>query len=227
MRSIKETRLSIVLAVFISLFCLISGCSPYEDGNATGNRHTHFTSPVIPLDRLMKAKTLKTDTSVNLYIDLSTHTLYFRLEEEIIKRYRIASGKRTFLGDKEKRGDYRTPRGKFFICSKAAFEEPRGTMGTRWMQLSYPNLEAAERGLRDRLIPVEVFKNIKDAIDHKKTPPQDTPLGNGVGIHGGAAPERSRDWTAGCIGMYDEDIEEVFKYVKVGTPVFIHWGDVE
>jgi lipoprotein-anchoring transpeptidase ErfK/SrfK len=46
-------------------------------------------------------------------------------------------------------------------------------------------------------------------------------LGSTIGIHGGAREGLPKDWTAGCIGMYDEDVEEIFEYIDKGTSVVI------
>jgi len=94
-------------------------------------------------------------------------------------------------------------------------------LGSRWMLLSYPNLEAAERGLNSGLIDEKTYNKVKSANLDKRTPPQDTILGSAIGIHGGAKENLRKDWTAGCVGMYDKDVEEIFEFVKIGTPVFI------
>ena len=52
----------------------------------------------------------------------------------------------------------------------------------------------------------------------KSIPPQNTPLGSSIRIHGGGVGE---DWTLGCIAMRDPDIVELYSMVKQGTDVLI------
>lgn len=195
------------------------------------NRHVRINVPNKTLGEILEEQNIEAGSDFNLYIDLQTRSLLFRHEDKVLKRYRIGAGRNTYLGDKEKEGDMRTPLGEFYICSKAVYEQPKtvkeGNLGTRWMQLSYPNMEAAERGIKNNQISKEVYDKIKNAIDAKETPPQNTPLGSAIGIHGGAKHSLPRDWTAGCIGMYDKDIEEIFDYLKIGDRVQIRWGDEE
>jgi lipoprotein-anchoring transpeptidase ErfK/SrfK len=56
------------------------------------------------------------------------------------------------------------------------------------------------------------------ASKRKATPPQNTALGGDIYIHGNGA--RS-DWTWGCVALENEDIQELFDAVMVGTPVTI------
>ncbi len=50
-------------------------------------------------------------------------------------------------------------------------------------------------------------------------PPQKTPLGGEIYIHGGGV---GGNWTWGCVAMNNEDIEEIYKLVNVGTRVAIY-----
>ena len=65
------------------------------------------------------------------------------------------------------------------------------------------------------------FSIILSAIQSGKIPPQRTALGGGVGIHGGGVPELGSNWTWGCVGLTNKDVEDFFDYVNVGTPVII------
>lgn len=191
------------------------------------NKHLHYVSPDTPLKEIIKEKGLDKADDFYMHVDLSNRTLYFMHSDEILKRYRIGAGQRTLLGDKQREGDMRTPRGEFYICSKVVISPSSKDLGTRWMQLSYPNAEAAERGLKNNVISKSTYDGIIKAIEDKTTPPQTTPLGSAIGMHGAGKPSNPRNWTAGCIGMYNEDIEEIFDYVKIGTRISIKWGALE
>lgn len=138
----------------------------------------------------------------------------------MIKTYCIALGDGG-PGDKLVSGDHKTPEGEFFITEKRSIENPDSTIGSRWIRLSYPNTEDAKRGLKLGLINQNTYNEIIDAITHQQTPPQYTPLGSAVGIHGGDTPAKGRNWTWGSVAMSDSDIEELYTYVQIGTIVII------
>jgi len=129
-----------------------------------------------------------------------------------VRTYRVGLGLSP-VGDKVKQGDRRTPEGDFYIFTKndkSAFFLSLG--------VSYPNAAHAARGLRDHLITKAQYDSIMEALLAKKAPPQNTPLGGDIYIHGNGA---TGDWTWGCVALENEDIREVFNAVSVGTPVKI------
>lgn len=221
------TRLpgKVVNAVNFARCKMISGVTKNENRSnnpkSSDTFHLRCVKPDTALDEIISKKGIKKTEEFNIYIDVSKRTLYFRHKEETLKEYIIACGSRTPLGFKEKEGDYKTPCGEFFICEKTEYNPTKNYIGSRWMMLSYPNSEAADRGLKSNMISEEINKKIKKAISNKKTPPQDTKLGSYIGIHGGAKENFPKDWTAGCIGMYDRDVEEIYRYLKVGSKVVI------
>lgn len=131
---------------------------------------------------------------------------------DLVKTYRIALGFMP-VGDKIGEGDGRTPEGDFYIFTK----NPKSRYHLS-LALSYPNINAAERGLQSGLISQEEHDAIVDAVREQKKPPQKTRLGGEIYIHGGGAED---DWTRGCIAIADQDIEELFNAAAVGTPVRI------
>ena len=128
-----------------------------------------------------------------------------------VKSYRVALG--WGAGDKVREGDGCTPEGKFYICVKNPGSRYHLSLG-----LSYPDIEDAERGLRDALIDRQEYQRIVDAVSQKAIPPWKTPLGGEIMIHGHGA---ERDWTAGCVAMADADVEELYNALPVGAPVEI------
>ena len=137
-----------------------------------------------------------------------------------VKSYRVVIGDGG-LGDKQVAGDHKTPEGSFIITEKLVISPPDQYLGLRWIRLSYPNLEAAERGLNSGLINQATHYLIVSAIKNGQTPPQNTPLGGGIGIHGAIDTHGYSDWTWGCIGMTNADVSEIYNFVAVGTPVVI------
>ena len=84
--------------------------------------------------------------------------------------------------------------------------------------ISYPNIEDAQRGLRDGLITTAQYQQIAQVIRRRERPPQDTPLGGQIYIHGRGS---RKDWTWGCVALDDRAIQELFEAIPVGTKVII------
>ena len=132
--------------------------------------------------------------------------------DNLVKTYKIALG---FApdGDKIKQGDGKTPEGEFYIFTKNDRSKFYLSLG-----VSYPNIEDAKRGLRDKLITKAQHDAILKAIENGRTPPQNTALGGEIYIHGGGV---GNDWTWGCAALENADIKEIFGAVSVGAPVKI------
>jgi murein L,D-transpeptidase YafK len=137
--------------------------------------------------------------------------------DELVKTYKVALGFAP-VGDKQREGDGKTPEGEFFVAAKNARSRFYLSLG-----LSYPNTEAAERGLREKLISVEEYDAILSAIAEKRMPPQKTALGGEIYIHGvgGGGNQAGGDWTRGCIALPDEEIRELFEAIPPGAKVLI------
>lgn len=132
--------------------------------------------------------------------------------ERLIKEYKIALG---FApdGDKTTEGDGKTPEGKFYVFAKNPESKFHLSLG-----LSYPNIEAARRGLKDKIISREEFDATKTAINEKRMPPQKTALGGEIYIHGGGV---ETDWTQGCVALQNEEMREIYETIPVGATVEI------
>jgi murein L,D-transpeptidase YafK len=117
------------------------------------------------------------------------------------------------VGDKEIEGDGKTPEGEFYVAVKNPKSKFHLSLG-----LSYPSKEDAARGFAAGLISNKERDDIVSALEAKKMPPQKTKLGGEVFIHGGGT---ASDWTWGCIALKNEEIEELFAAVPVGTSVTI------
>jgi murein L,D-transpeptidase YafK len=142
----------------------------------------------------------------------STRRLRLYSADKLIRTYRVGLGLSP-SEDKIKEGDRKTPEGTFYVFTKNDKSAYYLSLG-----LSYPNAEDAERGLRDSLINREQYDQILSAIRNKTAPPQNTPLGGEIYIHGNGS---QSDWTWGCVALDDKDIRELFDAVPVGTKVII------
>jgi murein L,D-transpeptidase YafK len=118
---------------------------------------------------------------------------------EVLKTYQVALGRQP-VGAKDRQGDHKTPEGIYSVDSK----KPNGRFH-RALHISYPSAADRENA---RKLGVEP--------------------GGDVEIHGlgsmwgwvGAA-HRKVDWTDGCIAVTNEEIDEIWPLVEVGTAVEI------
>ena len=131
---------------------------------------------------------------------------------KLVKTFKMVLGFAP-TGDKEIEGDGKTPEGEFFVFTKNPASKFHLSLG-----LSYPSVDDARRGFEKGLITKAGRDEIVSAIDQKKMPPQKTPLGGEIYIHGGGT---ERDWTWGCVALQNTAIEELFKAIPVGTKVTI------
>ncbi|MFA9441172.1 murein L,D-transpeptidase family protein [Uliginosibacterium sp. sgz301328] len=131
---------------------------------------------------------------------------------KVVKTYRAALGYAPD-GTKLRQGDGKTPEGRYFVRVKNANSQFHLSLG-----IDYPGVDDAARGLKARLIDGAQYAAIVAAHRRNRLPPQNTALGGDIFLHGGG---NSRDWTLGCIALDNADIEELYKTVKLGTPVDI------
>ena len=114
-----------------------------------------------------------------ILIKKSERTLEVFDGERLIKSYSISLGFAP-KGDKEIEGDGKTPEGDFYIFTK----NPQSSFFLS-LGISHPNIEDAERGLKNGIISKSEYDEISKAIAEKGMPPQKTKLGGEVYIHGG------------------------------------------
>jgi murein L,D-transpeptidase YafK len=117
-------------------------------------------------------------------------------------------------------GDKKTPLGEYrigWVNDNSKFH--------RFLGLTYPNIDNAKRAYRDGLIGEETVRSIMRAEMEEDIPPQNTPLGGQIGIHGLGVADReiheAFDWTSGCIALTNQEIDRLSKWIKKGTLVVI------
>ena len=157
-----------------------------------------------------------------IVITKSTRKLEVMQEDRVIREYTISYGK-GHGPTKREIGDNNTPTGRYRIVkfkpdSKFFF----------FMQLDYPNLLDAWYGYRDNIISSTDFRNIAAAFKNHQIPPQNTRLGGYIGIHGlgevsadSLKIHQTNNWTDGCIALKNEEINELRRYVSIGTTIII------
>jgi murein L,D-transpeptidase YafK len=146
---------------------------------------------------LAKSQSIKADL---VTVVKSDRKMYLSSKGKILKTYKIALGSKP-VGHKKVQGDQKTPEGYYrldYLKKDSSFY--------RALHISYPNT-------RD-------YRNAKKA---GKSP------GGLIMIHGQPNNKRGTksffqkrtDWTAGCIALFNNEMDEVLKLVKVGTLIRI------
>ncbi|HYR23423.1 MAG TPA: L,D-transpeptidase family protein [Chthoniobacterales bacterium] len=134
-----------------------------------------------------------------ILVEKSARKLSIFRDDKRLKSYRVALG-RNPVGPKEQEGDMKTPEGVYMID----WRNPESDYHLS-LHVSYPsdedNARATERGVNAGF----------DIMIHGIT--------NGGGWIG--AFHRLHDWTAGCIALTDEEIEELYRVTPDGTPIEI------
>jgi len=183
----------------------------------------HYQLSLLSFSLLLCSNAFAVDDQFDLVISRSSQELKIMEGEQIVKQFHISYGKGG-KGAKRILGDSKTPLGVYRIInfkgnSKFYF----------FMQLDYPNLLDAWYGYKNKIISATEFKNITTAIKNNDIPPQNTKLGGHIGIHGlgdttdqKLAIHNEMNWTQGCIAMTNEEINDLKKYVGIGTRVIIN-----
>ena len=147
-----------------------------------------------------------------LEVDKSERRMWLKSGGRMVREYVVALG---FApeGDKEREGDGKTPEGRFYLC----YRNGRSRFH-RFIGISYPAPEDAARGVRSGQITSRQQAATARAHRRRHQPPWNTALGGAVGLHGGGT---GRDWTWGCVAVTDQEIEELYHALPLGTPVVI------
>jgi murein L,D-transpeptidase YafK len=141
----------------------------------------------------------KPDHADRIVILKSKRILMLFQGEKVLRTYQVAIGT-VPIGPKHMHGDHKTPEGNYRIDARNAHSHYH--LG---LHISYPN-----------------------AIDRKNARRSAVSPGGDIMIHGlppsyaylGAL-HRQTDWTDGCIAVTDQEIEEIWQLVPVGTVVEI------
>ncbi|MFZ1641149.1 MAG: L,D-transpeptidase [Candidatus Contendobacter sp.] len=156
-----------------------------------------------------------------LLVDTKADTLSIMRGGQPVKVFRPIALGSSGAGVKSRRGDNRTPTGVFrvgWINDQSRFKT--------FIGLDYPNLDYAERALREHRIDQTTYERVRAAWTHGYTPPQDTPLGGQIGIHGVGMGDpqihsAGINWTSGCVALDNRQIEALRPWVKKGMRVEI------
>ncbi len=141
-----------------------------------------------------------------ILINKSTYTLEIITKQKIIKQYPIELG-RNPIDTKEKEGDNCTPEGIYHVEKKL----PYGiSIFHKALLLNYPT---------DKDIKKFKEKKASGLIENEVN------IGGLIEIHGKGSGYKGNqwgnNWTEGCIAASNTDMDEIYKYASLNTPIII------
>lgn len=180
--------------------------------NSTDNVTDNITESNVADNKTVTKSRIGKNTILNLsginaekkevvLVDKNLKMMYVAVLEgdnmNVVKEFPILTGR--VDGDKLKRGDEKTPEGVYYVLSYSSGEELVKRYG------NYALIYGAGS------FPLN-YPNIVDKIRRK--------TGGGIWIHG-TKPDLDKRYTQGCVALNNTDFMNMYKNVKVGTPVII------
>ena len=144
-----------------------------------------------------KFKTYDGPPVTQIVVNKSQRQMLFFSGSSVIAAYDEGLGNQP-VGHKQFSGDGKTPEGLYYIDRRNPDSKYHLSLG-----ISYPNPQDAGCALTQGQDPGG------DIFIH------------GWGPEGRALAPHKRDWTAGCIAVNDDQIEDIYAMVRDGTPILI------
>jgi lipoprotein-anchoring transpeptidase ErfK/SrfK len=139
-----------------------------------------------------------------IVVNKETHRLTVYDRGQLLRSYPAELGSNT-AGTKLRSGDNATPEGRYQIASKKGQGQSKYYKA---LLLNYPNDEDRARFAR---------------LQRSGQIPPRSSLGGLIEIHGEGG--RGKDWTQGCVAVRNEQMDDLFSRVTIGTPVTIIGSD--
>lgn len=142
--------------------------------------------------------------NVSILIEKSAYRLTLYYNQQPIKSYDVVFGDPQ--GDKRREGDRKTPEGIFNIQDK--YPHPSWS---KFLWLDYPTAQSRCKHRQAK---------------QRGEIPFSSGIGGEIGIHGvpagqDALIENQMNWTLGCPALRNQDVDEIYDVVQVGTVVEI------
>lgn len=155
-----------------------------------------------------------------IVVSTSKKTLTLYAGKVVIKRYDVAVGRNQQCGVIWK-GSGSTPLGEYKVIEKR-HRDDLWRHGSRFLRLNFPNLESLELAWERERISDEEFDRAAFALEKGQPVEALGCFENEVGIQGNWFHVRGFNVAAtGSLSLTNADINELYEYVEVGTPVFI------
>lgn len=154
--------------------------------------------PIFMMPGPVIASPSSASTADYILVKKSERKLFLLNNGNILKEYNVSLGQNP-KGNKERRGDKKTPEGVY----KITYRNPQSKFHYS-LHINYPNSSDRRRANQRGLNPgSEIFLH---GIPNRHRDPEAL---------------RNKDWTNGCIALMDHEIKEIARYVKDGTVIEI------
>jgi len=157
------------------------------------------------------------------WIEVDTQALtltVFSAENHVLARFDNISIGSGGAAEIHHRGDETTPLGTFHV----AWIDRHSRFAT-FYGLDYPSASIARRAFSEGIISQAEFEAVIQALQQHRIPPQNTPLGGQLGIHGigrgDPKVQQAFNWTNGCVALSNQQIRQLSRWVHIGTRVVI------
>ena len=158
--------------------------------------------------------------NLRIIVDVDAATLTVMRCSKVITTFSYISLGRSGKTDSTRLGYNNTPLGTFRIGWIN-----RDSRYHVFLGLTYPDQPAANRALREGRISKAQWQHIYHALATGEIPPQYTPLGGNIGIHGLGKGDilihRQYNWTNGCVALTNTQINRLLQWAQIGTSVEI------
>jgi murein L,D-transpeptidase YafK len=176
----------------------------------------------ITLSEAMKEKDLNVITNPSIIINRKNYTLDLYSDSIKVKQYKVVFGRNNGF-DKKSKDDFITPIGNYKICGIDT-----NFIYYKRLKLNYPNIQDANKNLKNGIISKVEFLTIMNSLKNNKCSYDYTKLGGNISIHGIGKYNLIFknlpfvfNWTNGSIALSNENIDELYSVVNIGTKVKI------
>ena len=156
-----------------------------------------------------------------ILVDTQALTLtVFSAENHVLARFQNISIGSGGTAEIHRRGDETTPLGIFHVAWI-----DRSSRFDTFFGFDYPSERVARRAYAEGLISRAELDAILEALRQHRLPPQNTPLGGRLGIHGVGLGDpgfhEAFNWTDGCVALTNQQIRQLSRWMHVSTQVVI------
>ncbi|MFA3782716.1 murein L,D-transpeptidase family protein [Melioribacteraceae bacterium 4301-Me] len=176
----------------------------------------------VPLQEAMAERGITQIRNPSIVVDLKNYRLNLFSDKTLLKSYKAVFGKSNNVDDNSMTGNF-TPIGDYIICDKLPNYKYH-----KFLRINFPNEKDAADALRKNIISQLQFETILKTVEKNICPPSQEIFGKEIGIHGIGKYNFifknlpfSYNWTNGSIALSNENIDELYSVVKIGTPVKI------
>lgn len=176
----------------------------------------------VPLAEAAAEKKLRSLANVHLVVQRSQYKLDLYSDTTLVKSYRAVFGKNN-SSRKNQLEPYKTPVGKYLVCAVDSSSRYK-----RFLKINFPNSNDVTQAYNAGLITESDYEVALDDLQNNVCPVIARLKLPEIGIHGNGRLNFILknlpfvyNWTNGSVAVSDENIDEIYSVIKVGTEVEI------